>query len=78
MKKLGIITLLTLSSMVFAGPREQLPLIAEINKKASELVENDWFSDEDAIQVSIYFLEKLIGPKPEENTLEYYITSSAS
>ena len=44
-------------------------LMARVEERISELASNDGFSDDDAISTSVFFLEYLIGPKPNDQKL---------
>ena len=67
-----------IASQVIAKPTATSPLLLDVNNEISALLKEDWFSDEDAIQISIYFLERLIGKKTNEQKLEVYVTSSSA
>ena len=62
---------------ILNGAEPQKPtLIVQVAKMVNELASSAGFSDEDAIKVAVFFLEKLAGPKPTEQKLSTRIVES--
>ena len=50
--------------------------MGRVQKLVSDLASTAGFSDEDAVRASVFFLEQLIGPKPDKQTLTTRVSES--
>jgi hypothetical protein len=56
-------------------PAPESPM-SRVRKLVSDLASASGFSDEDAVKVSVFFLEQLLGPKPGGQTLATRVSES--
>ena len=68
--KPAIPTILHFTALIFAATAEVAedpgPLMKQVDQMARKLAADDGFTDEDATKVSIFLMEKLVGPTPAD------------